>query len=669
MALLPSERIAQLIKLMPHSVTRSNSKQVDDVACRSDDDDGAKSHAMRDTFGWQKRQITQLPCTISTPGEYVVARDLSFTPPVLGDAAITIASSNVTVDFRGLEIASAGATAGTGILVSGALTNITVRNGRLRGWGTAILMAGGPTGWCVEDMRITTGGFAGPIGTGISVTGGTGGVIRRIYGVSTSAALTEHGVELAGAGVCRVQDCSMIGWGSDGYGVTTVKDGIALYNCYANANNIGFDLDDDISCYGCVAATNTTSGFEGSDKIACFGCQSIDNGTFGYNITNTAFLFGCLGQGNTSANYQLTGTDNICMECVATDGGAEGFRTGSRNVMMNCAALNSTSDGFVAVAAVNAVFHNCASSNAGTNGFSNTSGAFAVTADILQGCNVTAPAAIGITDRACVGLQNCAVNDAGTDGISIGSGSVQRCIVNGTATGSTGFIVTAFGDTMFQHCIASNVGIAGFSLVSRCALQGCIAQHAQGHGFDGSGGFRVMHRCIAKDTNVGGAGGAGFLGGSAGSNNLYQECIAQNARTGGTSDIGFDLVAAGATSSLVLNRCVANNCAGDGFDAGTGVGTVLPTFVECEAHGNGGDGFALGTDQAQVMKGCVATHNTGTGILNTAGGTPAPRRYSCLSTKNTAAQFAGVWSGADAHAVDPVTVADVFTGWINISHT
>jgi hypothetical protein len=79
-------------------------------------------------------KITSLPYTISAPGFYLLGRNLSVTSAQNG---ITIAADNVTLDLMGFKLSGYN-WSNTGILLSGARTDVEIRNGTLTNWGSCI---------------------------------------------------------------------------------------------------------------------------------------------------------------------------------------------------------------------------------------------------------------------------------------------------------------------------------------------------------------------------------------------------------------------------------------------------------------------------------------------------------------------------------------------------
>src|ERR1017187_8813881 len=74
--------------------------------------------------------ISSVPYTISAPGSYYLTGNLA----VSSGTAITITASQVTLDLNGFTLSSTEATpTGTGILLAGGNTDITIRNGHITG--------------------------------------------------------------------------------------------------------------------------------------------------------------------------------------------------------------------------------------------------------------------------------------------------------------------------------------------------------------------------------------------------------------------------------------------------------------------------------------------------------------------------------------------------------
>jgi parallel beta-helix repeat protein len=106
--------------------------------------------------GLAQTTITSLPYTISAPGNYLLGGNLS--AAANSGAAITIASSYVTLDLDGLYLFGSGPNS-IGIAATDQV-NITIKNGGIAGFNTAVALQGssaaGPNyGHHVQDLNIS----------------------------------------------------------------------------------------------------------------------------------------------------------------------------------------------------------------------------------------------------------------------------------------------------------------------------------------------------------------------------------------------------------------------------------------------------------------------------------------------------------------------------------
>lgn len=118
-------------------------------------------------------EIASLPAVIAVQGAYCLKQDLS-TAITTGNA-IEILANNVALDCNGHKLGGLGGgpdTQAVGVAATGR-SNLTVRNCNLRGFGTAIRLAGPGSGHVIEDNRID-----GSTEFGLSIAG-NGSVVRR----------------------------------------------------------------------------------------------------------------------------------------------------------------------------------------------------------------------------------------------------------------------------------------------------------------------------------------------------------------------------------------------------------------------------------------------------------------------------------------------------------
>ena len=146
--------------------------------------------------------ITALPYTINTPGTWCVKQHL-FTSATSG-AAITVNSSNVTIDCNDFKIEGTSAGAGTanrGILASGKL-NVTVRNCQVRGFQYGIALVGVTGG----DHLVEHNRLSGNTSYGIFVEG-DGSLIRdNQVSMTGGSTLTPNAYGIYGRYIVDIHD-------------------------------------------------------------------------------------------------------------------------------------------------------------------------------------------------------------------------------------------------------------------------------------------------------------------------------------------------------------------------------------------------------------------------------------------------------------------------------
>jgi hypothetical protein len=97
-------------------------------------------------------KITSLPYTISAPGAYYLAGDLSYSGSGAGNA-ISIRSDDVTLDLMGFSLTcDVSSTSTYGIQLDGR-KNVEIRNGTLRGWDIGIYVGGPGVAHRVINVR------------------------------------------------------------------------------------------------------------------------------------------------------------------------------------------------------------------------------------------------------------------------------------------------------------------------------------------------------------------------------------------------------------------------------------------------------------------------------------------------------------------------------------
>ncbi len=124
--------------------------------------------------------ITSVPFVITAPGVYCLTR--SFVTNMSDGYAIDIQANNVVLDLNGHRLGKAGAGLGTlaGGIGAGDRQNVTVRNGTVRGFASAVSLGGHNSyGIVVEDIRADHNTL-----NGIQV-GGVGTIVRNNQVIAT----------------------------------------------------------------------------------------------------------------------------------------------------------------------------------------------------------------------------------------------------------------------------------------------------------------------------------------------------------------------------------------------------------------------------------------------------------------------------------------------------
>ena len=194
--------------------------------------------------------ISSSPFTISAPGSYYLTTNLV---GVSGNSGVTIASGNVVLDLNGFALSGVSGSS-AGVYISGAYTNITVRNGSISGWGTF-----GVDGY----------------GTAMNV------VLERL---NVSGITAGHGIVVYNGVVSDCMACKNGGCGIDA-DHSTVRD------CHADYNASHGILAVNSTVRECHAGNNTGHGIY-AENSTVRECHADYNGQYGvYALWST--VSGC----------------------------------------------------------------------------------------------------------------------------------------------------------------------------------------------------------------------------------------------------------------------------------------------------------------------------------------------------------------------------------------
>ena len=330
--------------------------------------------------------------TISASGSYYLTANISIT----NGSAITITASQVTLDLNGFTLSSTEASpTGTGILLVGGNTDITILNGHIKG---GVTYHGG-------------GSYSGPgfaAGIYYSVTAPYN---VRVSGVSVSGCST-YGIYLSVGNATIVESCPVFDIGSYGIEADSVSQSAASQcGSVAIAANIASDCNgfstgslglyanfSANNCYGQTASSNpglsaTTANNcqgqnngsgDGLDAVTANNCQGQSTGS-GTGLSASQTAMGCYGLSATGKGLSTT-TANNCNGL--SNGSGDGLDANTAN---NCQG-QSTGNGTGLLA--NYIATGCYGTSSNGNGLSahiaigcsGSSSVFGIAAEIANSC-------------------------------------------------------------------------------------------------------------------------------------------------------------------------------------------------------------------------------------------------------------------------------------------
>jgi hypothetical protein len=283
--------------------------------------------------------ISSVPFTITNSGSYYLTGVLSGTGTNHG---ITVAANSVTIDLNGFGLRNGGPF--IAILVSGARTNIVVRNGSISGWGEAIdgnlnahnmlvehVIASGNSSYgilagytsIVRDCICQSNTFAGiSVNSGLvcncAVTdnGGTG--ITASSGVVRDCQVQSSGSIGISVQSCTVSGCFVQGSGESGIYVDSTGSQIVGNDCVGN--NTG-----NVANHAGIFVNNSNNRIEAN--------HVINSGVGGIVVANGTV-------NNVIIRNSVAGTANNFSVPAGNDVGPIGTATNSVSPWANISHLN-----------------------------------------------------------------------------------------------------------------------------------------------------------------------------------------------------------------------------------------------------------------------------------------------------------------------------------------
>jgi hypothetical protein len=237
-------------------------------------------------------------------GSYYLTGNLTV---ISGANGITVSASDVTLDLNGFTLTGPGSGSGAGIYLNGGVTNVTVVNGTIRGWGSHGINALGNPDLRVEKLRVISNG-------GVGIAGDVNCV--AIYCVAKS----NVGQGIQGTDNCLIKDCQVAGTlGSPGDGIS-LGNGAVVSGCTTSNNGgNGITATTDSVIRDCSARNNSGRGIFGGVVEHCTALENSLPGITALTATN------CYGS---STGSSVTGTGigaNIATNCYGTSTNGTGL--------------------------------------------------------------------------------------------------------------------------------------------------------------------------------------------------------------------------------------------------------------------------------------------------------------------------------------------------------
>jgi parallel beta-helix repeat protein len=277
--------------------------------------------------------ISALPFAITNSGSYYLTTNL-----VTAGSGITISASGVTLDLMGFELAGGNT---NGINVSGAVNNLAIRNGTVRGWTNSGIHAVTAVGIVLQDLRVS----------------------GNSYGINAGASATVSGCAAYGNRFAGI-------W---------VGDGSTVSGCTASASGVsgmfifpGIAVGMGSAVTGCTAFSNTAWGIIVGEGSTVSGCTARGNGDDGINAGVGCTVTGCTSSANSGDGIEVSSScrvvENTCVGNGVGAGAGAGIQaSSSRNRIDSNQVMGNDTGIQCNPATANLIIRNSARGNTTTN--------------------------------------------------------------------------------------------------------------------------------------------------------------------------------------------------------------------------------------------------------------------------------------------------------------
>ncbi len=233
--------------------------------------------------------IAYTPYTISTPGSYIVVKNLTTAQNL---NAITINTSDVFIDLNGHTLYGAGSTTGSsgdGINAGSSSNNIFIANGVVRDFkGNGITLSGNNVQ--IMKVKVIGNGLQGIYvwmsNNGLLADNIAQGNNDGIYALENFIIRDNNAYANVGVGIETGNDCTLTG-----NSMQNNVDGIDVWsNCYLKDNTVLNNTGTGISVEGsnCLVVGNTITGQNSTFGLA-IKCLGVGNRIDSNHITNNHY--------------------------------------------------------------------------------------------------------------------------------------------------------------------------------------------------------------------------------------------------------------------------------------------------------------------------------------------------------------------------------------------
>jgi len=476
--------------------------------------------------------ISSLPYTITQGGSYYLTGNLT---GVAGQNGITVIAGDVTIDLMGFTLYGVpGSLDGIGMgMLPIAISNVTVRNGTVRGWGGDGIV--GTNEYKLSDLLISSNAGRGIVGVDrwefhdviISANGGNGATVGSYAHMEEVSFASNGGM---GAQIGSYTHMEEVSFSYNGGGGAIVGSAAHMEEVsFCNNTGNGLEAGDTCIITKCTAEGNTLDGIVTGESVSMTDVVVSGNGGRGIVLTHhdkrgPAILSTVRANGNVGDGIVL-GENATCTGCAAVDNLGRGIVADKSSPQLHKAlAVGNGSDGIVL--GENATCNDC-------------------TAQGNAGRGIVADKAIPKEQRAL------AIGNGG-DGIVLGeNGTCENCTASGNA--GRGIVADKSSPMLFQCSAIGNTGGDGIVLGKGGSAENCTSRNNGGNGVTAN---MVQCRQIHSEGNSGD--GIVVAPGS-----TLTDCQALN-------NIGNGLVVRDnnvppKTSTVLLRDCVARGNGAIGF--------------------------------------------------------------------------------------------------------